>query len=291
MQPYLAVAALAGLVKRRELAVAVLRQARMIWASPALLAMFGLEPRAATGKRFLDLVAAEDQETLAAVLDETPGAESAPTAFRGRRADGSLFDGELASSAFDLPGGAGAVITVSDVTEPRNALTKLSYLAFRDVLTELPSRALYFDRLRQLLVDARRHGGGFSVLVADLDGFKQVNEGLGPETGDALLQVAAKRLRAASREGDTVARIGGDEFSVILARTTRAEDAAIVAERILQAFNAPVVVGGQSCQVGISVGVALYPVNGKDVDTLVANADGAMYAAKRAGGRCFRLAG
>jgi diguanylate cyclase (GGDEF)-like protein/PAS domain S-box-containing protein len=291
MQPYLTVAALAGLIKRRELAVAVLRQSRMIWASPALLAMFGLESGAAAGKKFLELVAEEDRATLAGVLDETPGAESPPTAFRGLRADGSLFDGEVVSSAFDLPGGAGAVITVSDVTEPRRALTKLSHLAFRDALTELPNRALFFDRLGQVLVDARRHGAGFAVLVADLDGFKDVNDQFGQKTGDALLQVAAKRLRAASREADTVARIGGDEFSVVLARTARPEDAAIVAERIVRSFNAPLVVAGQSHQVGVSVGIALYPSNGTDMDTLVAGADGAMYAAKRAGGKCFRVAG
>lgn len=291
MQPYLAPAALAGLVKRRELAVAVLRHARVIWASPALAAMFGLEPNAATSKRFLDMVAAEDRQMLAGVLDETPGAEAPPTAFRGVRADGSLFDGELASSAFDLPGGAGAVVTVSDVTEQRRALTKLSYLALRDALTELPNRALFFDRLRQTLVDARRHGGAFAVLVADLDGLKHVNDQFGHETGDALLQVAAKRLRAATREGDTVARIGGDEFSAILPRTTSAEDVAIVATRIVRAFNAPVIVAGQSCQVGISIGIALYPANGRDMDALVADADGAMYAAKRAGGKCFKLAG
>jgi len=291
MHSDLAVASLAGLAKRRVLAVAALRQARVIWASPALLAMFGLEPDAATGKRFLDLVAAEDREMLAGVLDETPGAEAPPTAFRGLRADGSQFDGELTSSAFDLPGGAGAVITVSDVTEQRRAQTQLSFLAFRDALTELPNRALFFDRLRQALVDARRHGGAFAVLVADLDGFKVVNDRFGHETGDALLQVAAKRLRAASREGDTVARIGGDEFSAILARATSVEDAAIVARRMVRAFNAPVVVAGQACQVGISVGIALYPANGKDMDSLVANADGAMYGAKRAGGRCFKVAG
>jgi len=291
MRPYLAAAALAGLVKRRELAVAVLRRARVTWASPALLAMFGLEPGAAAGKHFLDLVAAEDREMLAAVLDETPGAEAPPTAFRGVRADGSQFDGELVSSAFDLPGGAGAVITVTDVTEPRHALTKLSHLAFRDALTELPNRALFFDRLRQVLLDAQRHSDAFAILVADLDGFKYVNERYGHETGDALLQVAAKRLRAASREGDTVARIGGDEFSVILARTTGAEDAVIVAKRMVHAFEAPVVVAGQSCQVGISIGIALYPANGRQMDTLMADADGAMYAAKRAGGNCFKMAG
>jgi diguanylate cyclase (GGDEF)-like protein/hemerythrin-like metal-binding protein len=183
------------------------------------------------------------------------------------------------------------VITVSDVTEQRRAQTQLSYFAFRDPLTELPNRALFFDRLRQALVDARRHGTSFAVLVSDLDGFKLVNDRYGHETGDALLQVAAKRLRAATREGDTVARVGGDEFSALLARAASQDDAAIVAARMVRALDAPIVVGSQPCQVGISIGIALYPTNGKDMDTLVAHADGAMYAAKRSGGKCFKFAG
>ena len=291
MQPDLAAAALAGLAKRRVLAVAVLRQGRIVWASPALLALFALEPEGAVGKRFIELVAPDDRGTLASTLDETPGAEAPPTSFRALRLDGSQFDAELTSSAFDLPGGPGAVVALSDVTEQRRAQTQLSYLAFRDPLTELPNRALFFDRLRQALVDARRHGNTFAVLVSDLDGFKLINDRYGHETGDALLQVAAKRLRAATREGDTVARIGGDEFSALLARAASQEDAAIVAARMVRALDAPIVVGGQPCHVGVSIGIALYPVNGKDMDTLVAHADGAMYAAKRTGGKCFKFAG
>jgi len=291
MQSDLAAAALAGLAKRRVLAVAVLRQGRMVWASPALLTLFALDAEGATGKRFLDLVAADDRGSLATALDETPGAEVPTTSFRALRVDGSQFDAELTGSAFDLPGGPGAVIAVTDVTEQRRAQTQLSFLAFRDPLTELPNRALFFDRLRQALVDARRHGSRFAVLVSDLDGFKLINDRYGHETGDALLQVAAKRLRAATREGDTVARIGGDEFSALLVRAPSQEDASIVASRMVRALDAPIVVGGQPCQIGISVGIALYPVNGKDMDTLVAHADGAMYAAKRAGGKCFKFAG
>ncbi|MGA8051372.1 MAG: bacteriohemerythrin [Burkholderiales bacterium] len=291
MQSDLAAAALAGLAKRRVLAVAVLRQGRVIWASPALLTMFGLEANTAVGRRFLDLVGADDRAALVTALDEAPGAEIPQTSFRALREDGSQFDAEMSGSSFDLPGGPGAVIAVSDVTEQRRAQTQLSYLAFRDPLTELPNRALFFDRLRQALVDARRHGSSFAVLVSDLDGFKLINDRYGHETGDALLQVAAKRLRAATREGDTVARIGGDEFSALLARAANQEDAAIVASRMVRALDAPIVVAGQPCQVGISIGIALYPGNGKDMDTLVAHADGAMYAAKRAGGKCFKFAG
>ena len=201
------------------------------------------------------------------------------------------MDAGLAGCALELPGGPGVALTVSDVTVQRRAQAQLSYLALRDPLTELPNRALFFDRLRQALVGARRHGSSFAVLVSDLDGFKHVNDRYGHETGDALLQVAAKRLRAATREGDTVARVGGDEFSALLARAASAEDAAIVARRMVQALEQPIVIAGQPCQVGISIGIALYPAGGKDMDVLVAHADGAMYAAKRAGGRCYKFAG
>ena len=290
MQSDLPAAALAGLAERRVLAVAVVRGGRLAWASPALRSMFGLEA-AAEPHSFLDLVAPQDREALSGVLEQGAGAQLAPSAFTALRADGTQFDAELAGCALELPGGAGVALTVSDVTVQRRAQAQLSYLALRDPLTELPNRALFFDRLRQALVGARRHGSSFAVLVSDLDGFKLINDRYGHETGDALLQVAAKRLRAATREGDTVARIGGDEFSALLARAATPEDAAIVARRMVQALDQPIVIAGQPCQVGISIGIALYPAGGKDMDVLVAHADGAMYAAKRAGGRCYKFAG
>ena len=291
MQTELAAAALAGLAERRVLAVAVVRGGRIAWASPALLAMFGLEAASAGEPQLLDLVVPADREALAGALQINPGTEVGPRSFTGLRADGGQFDAELIGCTLELPGGPGVAIAVSDVTVQRRAQAQLSYLALRDPLTELPNRALFFDRLRQALVGARRHGSSFAVLVSDLDGFKLINDRYGHETGDALLQVAAKRLRAATREGDTVARIGGDEFSALLARAATPEDAAIVARRMVQALDQPIVIAGQPCQVGISIGIALYPAGGKDMDVLVAHADGAMYAAKRAGGRCYKFAG
>lgn len=286
----LATAELVGLAARGVLSVAILRNGRIAWASPGFLVMFRLNAASAIGTRFLDLVVPEERETLASAIDETPGAALAPTPAHGLRADGSRFDAELGCAAFELPGGGGAVITVRDITEQRRAETRLSELAFIDPLTELPNRALFFDRLRQTLVDARRHGNHFAVLVGDLDGFKQVNDRYGHETGDALLQVTAKRLRAAVREGDTVARTGGDEFAALLPRASSQEEATIVAKRMVGGLGAPIVVAGQKCEVGLSAGIALYPEDGKDIDALVAHADSAMYAAKRAGGKRFVFA-
>ena len=291
MQRELAAAALEGLATRRVLAVAVLRGGRIVWASPGLLGMFGLGEDLAGEPRLLDLVAPADREALSGALEPAQGMELGPRSFTGVRADGSQFDAELSGCTLELPGGPGVAVALSDVTVQRRAQAQLSYLALRDPLTELPNRALFFDRLRQALVGARRHGSSFAVLVSDLDGFKRINDRYGHETGDALLQVAAKRLRAATREGDTVARIGGDEFSALLARAATPEDAAIVARRMVQALDQPIVIAGQPCQVGISIGIALYPAGGKDMDVLMAHADGAMYAAKRAGGRCYKFAG
>ena len=290
MQADLASAALAGLARQGVLAVGILRGGRIAWASPALLAMFGLDPAAADGKPFLDLVATEDREVLARALEGASGTATLPIPFRALRAGSTPFESELTGVALDLPGGGGLAVAVSDVTEQHRAQARLSYLALRDPLTELPNRALFFDRLGQALAAARRGGGKFAVLVGDLDGFKAINDRYGHETGDALLQAAAKRLRAAVREDDTVARIGGDEFSALLTRAPTPEDASVVAARMVRALAAPVVIAGQPCLVGISIGIARYPLNGKDMDELVAHADGAMYAAKRAGGNRVQFA-
>jgi diguanylate cyclase (GGDEF)-like protein/hemerythrin-like metal-binding protein/PAS domain S-box-containing protein len=289
MSQELAAAALIGLASRGTLSIAVVRDGRIAWASPGFCALFGLDAARAVGMPFLDLVAPEERETIAAAIDEAPGATFDASPAHGLRADGRRFNAEVSGTSLDLPGGPGAVVTVRDVTEEQRAESHFSELAFTDPLTELPNRALFFDRLRQTLVDARRHGAGFTVMIGDLDGFKQINDRYGHETGDALLQAAAKRLRAAVREGDTVARTGGDEFAALLPHASSPEAAAIIAKRMVGALEAPIAVAGTRCVVGLSAGIAQYPADGRDIDELVAHADGAMYAAKRAGGRRFEF--
>lgn len=289
MSRELAAAALVGLATRGTLSIAVLRGGRIAWASPGFCAMVGLDAASAAGMRFVDVVVPEERETIANAIDETPGAAIDAIAAHALRADGSRFHAQIGSAAFDLPGGPGAVVTLRDVTEQRRAESRFSELAFIDPLTELPNRALFFDRLRQTLIDARRYGIGFAVLVGDLDGFKQVNDRYGHETGDALLQAAAKRLRAAVRESDTVARTGGDEFAALLPRASNQDEASVIAKRMVASLSAPIAVAGTRCEVGLSAGIALYPGDGHDIDELVAHADGAMYAAKRAGGKRFEF--
>ena len=158
----------------------------------------------------------------------------------------------------------------------------LEHMAFTDPLTQLPNRTLFHDRLQQSIAAARRDNKPFALFIMDLDRFKDINDTLGHHIGDALLQQVAQRLRTKLRESDTVARMGGDEFAVLLP-TVNAKHADMAARMLLQALRTPFVVEDQSLDIGTSIGVALYPDHGIDANVLVQRADVAMYAAKSAG--------
>jgi diguanylate cyclase (GGDEF)-like protein len=153
-------------------------------------------------------------------------------------------------------------------------------LAYRDVLTDLPNRTLFNDRLNVALEIARRVSGPLTVLLMDLDRFKQINDTLGHQTGDEVLKHAARRLRGMLRKADTIARLGGDEFIILLA-DTGTEGAKQIAAKILQALEEPIVIGDHSLDVRASIGIASFPADGEDAETLTRHADSAMYAAKR----------
>ena len=210
--------------------------------------------------------------------------------FSAVRKDGSILDLELTGTAVAERDEIGVVAVVNDVTQRVRDDARLNYLAFNDGLTGLANRTLFLDRLRQSLLASRRTGDNFALLVCDLDGFKSVNDTYGHDTGDRVLQAAAEILRSCCREGDTAARLGGDEFALILPRLSEPDDAALVANRLILALAEPMAVDGDSCSVGASVGIALYPQDGDTIDTLVHAADAAMYASKAAGGNCSMFA-
>jgi len=168
--------------------------------------------------------------------------------------------------------------------ELHEAREREQYLATHDPLTGLPNRTLFYDRLTQAIAAASRYEKILAVLFLDLDGFKPVNDTLGHTAGDRLLQVAAQRMAGLVRRSDTVARIGGDEFTLLLAQVAAPADAAKVAENVLSRLAEPVDLGGAERCVTASIGIATYPADGELADTLVRNADAAMYRAKRAGG-------
>jgi diguanylate cyclase (GGDEF)-like protein len=163
------------------------------------------------------------------------------------------------------------------------AESKLQYQALTDELTGLPNRRLLSDRLTQTLENARRANQIVAILYLDLDGFKLVNDSLGHTTGDVLLGQVAQRLRSRIRRSDTLARIGGDEFTIVLTQLHRKEEAALVCKSLLEALGTPFAIEGHEITIGASIGVSLFPENSSEASDLLQQADSAMYAAKRNG--------
>lgn len=162
-------------------------------------------------------------------------------------------------------------------------------MAHYDLLTELPNRALLSERLQQAVIKARRDKMHMALMFLDLDRFKPVNDNLGHDIGDALLKQVAQRLQAGVRASDTVARIGGDEFVVMLPSIEQEHDAAVVAEKILHTLNQPFNVAGHEISISGSIGIAVYPEHGKEEKLLLLNADIAMYHAKSDGRNDYRM--
>jgi diguanylate cyclase (GGDEF)-like protein/PAS domain S-box-containing protein len=177
----------------------------------------------------------------------------------------------------------GAVIVFHDVSVAREMSLRMSYLAQHDFLTELPNRMLLNDRLTQAIASAQRHRTSLAVLFADVDHFKRINDSLGHAIGDQLLQSIARRLVACVRSTDTVSRYGGDEFVVLLSEVAHAEDAALSADKILVALHTPHRIEHHDLHVTVSVGVGVYPDDGTDAETLLKNADTALFNAKAQG--------
>jgi len=179
--------------------------------------------------------------------------------------------------------------TVVDISDRKRAEEQIEFHAYHDVLTHLPNRKLFTDRLTQSISRARRANKPLAVMFVDLDHFKSINDTLGHEAGDELLLEMAVRLRANVRDDDTVARLGGDEFTIILSELRHPEDAVSVAEKIIKAVEQPLTISGTSIEVSASIGIALFPEDGSDAESLLRNADSAMYRAKEAGRNTYQL--
>ena len=222
-----------------------------------------------------------------------------------RTADGAFRDlehrfvtrsGELlwvqvnAVSLTDAEGNfAGFRGTCRNITDRRKAEERISYLATRDPLTDLPNRLLFNDRLEQGLVNARRKREALALMFIDLDRFKNINDSLGHHVGDLLLQEVAARMQACVRKGDTLSRLGGDEFVVTLEGLQHAEDAAQVAQKIIQSLARPMEIGGHILTTSCSIGISIFPADAEDSAALMKNADTAMYHAKEKGRRNFQF--
>ena len=181
------------------------------------------------------------------------------------------------------------VAVFSDISQRKMAEKRIYHLAHYDILTNLPNRSLFSDRLQQAIAKAKRERTLMALMFIDLDKFKQINDTLGHLAGDGVLAETAKRLQQCIRESDTAARMGGDEFVVLLQHVETEGDAMAVAEKILHALARPFEISGQAFAISSSIGLALYPHHGKDSETLIRNADTAMYLAKAKGGSSIVL--
>jgi diguanylate cyclase (GGDEF)-like protein/hemerythrin-like metal-binding protein/PAS domain S-box-containing protein len=276
---------LRGLLEQPTIGICVIQQGRFTRVNSRFAEIFGLGADALTGGMGLDSLATEaDREKVReAARRFGSGDDGVEVFFSAVRGDGTPVEVRLNAREVDLHGSPALVGMALDVTEQVRAQRQLQYLAFYDPLTELPNRALFYDRLGQALVQAKRDRKPFALLVLDLDGFKEVNDRHGHETGDALLKAVARRLRLCVRESDTVARIGGDEFVVLLPGLRHTEAASSVAGKILDALKEPFRFGKKECRVGASIGICVGPEDGDDMETLLGRADAAMYESKAAG--------
>lgn len=179
--------------------------------------------------------------------------------------------------------------THADITERKNIEERMRHMAHYDLLTELPNRALFTERLQQAVIKARRDKTHMAVMFLDLDRFKPVNDTLGHDIGDLLLKQVAHRLLASVRASDTVARLGGDEFVVLLHAIDHEQDASVVAGKVLHALNHPFRVAEHDIGISASVGIAVYPQQGDNEKLLLINADIAMYQAKKNGRNGYRF--
>jgi diguanylate cyclase (GGDEF)-like protein/PAS domain S-box-containing protein len=188
-------------------------------------------------------------------------------------------------SIFALRDNYGGVVRYAaiftDITTRKYAEAQLRRLATHDGLTGLPNRALALDRLAQALARARRSRTGVAVLYLDLDLFKKINDAWGHEAGDFVLREVARRLKACVRRSDTVARLGGDEFLLGLSEAAERRVAEAVSAKVVRSLSRPISVGESRCSVGVSIGISLYPQDGREAKELIRTADAAMYADKQ----------
>lgn len=207
----------------------------------------------------------------------------------GRRKDGMPFPMELSVTEIKLGDAHFFTGMLRDVSEQKLALKRIEQLAHYDALTHLPNRSLFYDRLGQSIMMAKRNHRSIVLMYIDLDGFKKVNDMMGHHIGDLLLVQVAARLRLCVRESDTLARLGGDEFTILLNNTHERENLEMLAKKVIESIDQPFDLEGHAVQIGASIGIARYPDDAPTSGTLLIVADKAMYAAKAAGRNTYRF--
>jgi diguanylate cyclase (GGDEF)-like protein/PAS domain S-box-containing protein len=250
--------------------------------------MVGCSPATLIGRNTGDLYARPiEREELALILQQAGTLQSVEVELQN--AEGKSV--WVLQNLVLLGEGESSVIhaTVVDISDRKRAEEQIEFHAYHDVLTGLPNRKLFTDRLNWSISRCRRSSRALAVMFLDLDHFKSINDSLGHTAGDELLLEMARRLKMCVREDDTVARLGGDEFTIVLSDLRESGDAIVVAQKILTSIQQPVILGGMTVDMTVSIGIALYPEDGIDAESLLKNADSALYRAKDAGRNAYQL--
>ncbi|TCS38445.1 PAS domain S-box-containing protein/diguanylate cyclase (GGDEF)-like protein [Paucimonas lemoignei] len=236
------------------------------------------------GLHFTDLVCHADRKTVAEALERVARHEPVVSA-EGKieRRDGSQIEFDLAATPFSAHRSQDTLLVVRDISERKRVEQQIYHLAHHDPLTGLANRLLFKERLEHAIAQAHRSGKSLAVLFVDLDRFKVINDTSGHGAGDQVLLEFAQRLRHCLRDSDTVARTGGDEFLILIEAPATPLHVPSVAQKVLSAVEHPFQVGGKEFSIGASIGISTYPADGKQVETLIQNADIAMYRAKSEG--------
>ena len=272
-------------------------QGRITFVNPAAAEMLGWEPTEMIGQDFHRLFHHTRPDGRPYPVEESQALAVMQGGERRQiddelfwRRDGSSFPVEYVATSVQEDGRAsGVVVVFSDISEKKRSEEKIYRLAHFDVLTELPNRNLFNEHVEQAMLQTRRRGRGLALLFLDLDRFKYVNDTLGHPAGDRLLAVIAHRLVERLRSDDVVSRIGGDEYTVLLRDVHGSEEVTGVAMQLLNDIAEPLQLEGHQLSVTASIGVSMYPQDGRDVATLQRNADTAMYQAKAEGKGTFRF--
>jgi len=285
-----------------DLIYTVNEQGQFTYLNPTVAAMLGYPSQELIGHHYSSIIHEEDRERARYAFCErrTGDRASRNVELRLKRKLGSEEQkpeqAELLTIALSATGVyleqkepaakrrfLGSYGVARDITERKRAEERISFQAYHDLLTQLPNRALFKDRLSVALSQAHRSGRLVAVLFIDLDRFKLINDSLGHAEGDELLKGVAGRLQGCVRRSDTLARLGGDEFTILLPDLSDAEDAAIISQKVIDELRRPLSVGGQEVRATASIGIALYPSDGSEAESLVKHADIAMYHVKTAG--------
>jgi diguanylate cyclase (GGDEF)-like protein/PAS domain S-box-containing protein len=255
------------------------QEGRILEANNAALQAYGYSRDEILSKTLFDLRPPEEAKKLEAKLKEAE--------YRGilyetihQRKDGTTFPVEASLQGAKIGGTRILLAIMRDITERKRAEETINHLAYHDPLTDLPNRSLFYDRLAVAIATAKRNGHMLAVMFLDLDRFKYINDVMGHTVGDELLKEVAGQLVASVRRNDTVARIGGDEFTILLPQINHEEDAAKVADHLIEVMRKPRNLGDSEIEISASIGIALFPNDGQDAETLTINADIAMYRAK-----------